>query len=30
VDGELGELHDRIGDYAAGTLVTSRYGLALA
>jgi predicted metalloprotease len=28
VDGELGELHDRIGDYAAGTLVTSRYGLA--
>jgi len=27
-DGELDELHDRIGDYAAGTLVTSRYGLA--
>lgn len=27
-DGELAELHDRIGDYAAGTLVTSRYGLA--
>jgi predicted metalloprotease len=26
--GELGELHRRIGDYAAGTLVTSRYGLA--
>lgn len=29
VDGELGELHKRIGDYAAGTLVTSRYGLAV-
>src|SRR5262249_60781650 len=27
-DGELDKLHDRIGDYAAGTLVTSRYGLA--
>jgi predicted metalloprotease len=27
-DGELAELHDRIGDYAAGTLVSSRYGLA--
>jgi predicted metalloprotease len=27
-NGELGELHKRIGDYAAGTLVTSRYALA--
>ena len=27
-DGELVAVHDRIGDYAAGTLVSSRYGLA--
>jgi len=28
VDGALGEVHDQIGDYAAGTLLTSRFGLA--
>ena len=27
-DGELRELHDELGDYAAGVLVASRYGLA--